>query len=192
MLSWKAPISLVTQPKEAQFYARVNADDGWKHKYKEFCFTWTNGNTVVESAVADNRYASATFCKLKAQAEALAERVASQQTTAIRQQHDVQSQQQRMQQQATYEAATVLSAFACTPPRIGECDHSSAASSSSDGEATADAASLVVLSPPLVSSSGGPRKRGRPPSSNGGQRRREPKQQKPAKPTVQWCAREEW
>ncbi|KAL1526697.1 hypothetical protein AB1Y20_015397 [Prymnesium parvum] len=47
-LCWKSPISLMTKPKEAQFYARLNADDAWKHKYKQFCFSWTQGTPIKE------------------------------------------------------------------------------------------------------------------------------------------------
>mmetsp|Transcript_15451 Transcript_15451/g.41712 ORF Transcript_15451/g.41712 Transcript_15451/m.41712 type:complete len:229 (-) Transcript_15451:155-841(-) len=47
-MNWKAPISLTTKPKDAQFYARLNADDAWKHKYKAYCFSWTQGQSVKE------------------------------------------------------------------------------------------------------------------------------------------------
>mmetsp|Transcript_31731 Transcript_31731/g.83919 ORF Transcript_31731/g.83919 Transcript_31731/m.83919 type:complete len:239 (+) Transcript_31731:113-829(+) len=47
-MNWKAPISLTTKPKDAQFYARLNADDAWKHKYKAYCFSWTQGQAVSE------------------------------------------------------------------------------------------------------------------------------------------------
>lgn len=103
----------MSKPKEAQFYARLNADDAWKHKYKQFCFSWTQGTPIKERS---GEFAFFDGGKAAQQvAIEAAKRIHLAQVTELarrRSEHTRQLQERMKQQEDEANAVSILSAFA--------------------------------------------------------------------------------
>lgn len=180
-MNWKAPISLTTKPKDAQFYARLNADDAWKHKYKQFCFSWQQGGPVNEPprefAILDQTTAA------RNQALATSQRIQEAQAAELarRQAEAAQQIQNKIKQQCDeVNAVAILSGFAFTEDAASASDAptgsgstspteadtpSTASDSGAEAEAEASDADAAPPPPPLVTllqaSEARARKRGR-------------------------------